>query len=222
MRALFLLALKALPAVYAAQISSNGRCGVGYGYTCLGSSFGSCCSQYSYCGSTPAYCATGCQSGYGSCSSTSPSPSQPASTTTVSKDGTCGGTKGYTCLKSTFGNCCSQYGYWYACVPLNFKCSLTESYYSGSSSAYCGTGCKSAYGSCSASKPSSTFAQTFSTVKSTRTSTSSSNSPASTQKVSTNARCGHLFNASPSGMTCLGSQWGDCCSNQSYCGSSEA
>ncbi|OAL43995.1 hypothetical protein IQ07DRAFT_636746 [Pyrenochaeta sp. DS3sAY3a] len=204
MRVVFLWALTALPAVYAQQISSNARCGVGFGYTCLGSSYGNCCSQYSYCGSTSAYCATGCQSGYGSCSSTSPSPSQSASTTTVSKDGTCGGTNGYTCLRSTFGNCCSQYGW------------------CGSSSAYCGTGCKSAYGSCSASNPSSTSVRTFSTLRSTRTSTSSTNRPVSTQKVSTNARCGFLFNASPSGMTCLGSQWGDCCSNQSYCGSSEA
>ena len=122
MRTVFLWALAALPAIHATKISHNGRCGVGFG-TCQGSSYGNCCSQYGYCGSTPAYCSVGCQSGFGSCSSSrpsssrpctsshpSPSPSAPANK--VSKDGTCGGAKGYTCLSSAFGNCCSQYGYW--------------------------------------------------------------------------------------------------------------
>lgn len=33
---------------------------------------------------------------------------------TVSPDATCGGAKGYTCLGSSFGNCCSPNGWWYA------------------------------------------------------------------------------------------------------------
>jgi hypothetical protein len=40
MRVILLSALAALPAIYAADVSRNGRCGVGFGYTCLGSSYG--------------------------------------------------------------------------------------------------------------------------------------------------------------------------------------
>ncbi|KAG9808869.1 carbohydrate-binding module family 18 protein, partial [Aureobasidium melanogenum] len=36
----------------AAPISKDGTCGGYNGYTCAGSAFGSCCSQYGYCGST--------------------------------------------------------------------------------------------------------------------------------------------------------------------------
>ncbi|KAF3043417.1 hypothetical protein E8E12_006231 [Didymella heteroderae] len=35
--------------------------------TCLGSTFGDCCSQYGYCGSSSGHCGTGCQSGFGNC-----------------------------------------------------------------------------------------------------------------------------------------------------------
>lgn len=38
--------------------------------------------------------------------------SAPAATGNVSPDQTCGGTTGYTCLNSAFGNCCSYYGFW--------------------------------------------------------------------------------------------------------------
>ncbi|KAF2026994.1 hypothetical protein EK21DRAFT_32845, partial [Setomelanomma holmii] len=52
------------------------------------------------------------------------------STSKISSDGTCGGSKGYTCEGSTFGNCCSQYGY------------------CGKTTTYCGAGCNSAFGTC--------------------------------------------------------------------------
>jgi hypothetical protein len=57
------------------KVSVDGSCGSGV--TCLGSSFGDCCSAYGWCGSTAAFCATGCQSGFGKCDtpSTSPVPS---------------------------------------------------------------------------------------------------------------------------------------------------
>jgi hypothetical protein len=63
----------------ASQTPSNdtelGRCGIN-GVKC-GEGF--CCSQYNYCGTTPEYCGTGCQSAFGQCSQGSPSaPSQPA------------------------------------------------------------------------------------------------------------------------------------------------
>ncbi|KAH7216385.1 hypothetical protein DER44DRAFT_857402 [Fusarium oxysporum] len=58
---------------------------------------------------------------------------QPTSTTqplTISPNQRCGGTTGYTCMNSRFGNCCSWYGY------------------CGSSDSYCGTGCDSNFGEC--------------------------------------------------------------------------
>lgn len=45
-------------------------------------------------------------------------PSQPASSNKVSSDGSCGADDGKTCLGSTFGDCCSSYGFWY--VLLDF------------------------------------------------------------------------------------------------------
>lgn len=55
--------------VAAGNISPNGLCGPNRGgYTCLGSTFGDCCSQYGFCGGSTAYCeADNCLSGYGSC-----------------------------------------------------------------------------------------------------------------------------------------------------------
>ncbi|KAL9580484.1 MAG: hypothetical protein Q9212_004463 [Teloschistes hypoglaucus] len=44
-----------------------------------------------------------------------PTPHKPASTSEnhqVSPDATCGGEKGYTCMGSPKGNCCSQHGWW--------------------------------------------------------------------------------------------------------------
>jgi hypothetical protein len=48
--------------------------------------------------------------------STSTSSTAPSSTGFVmSPDQSCGGTTGYTCQGSIFGNCCSFYGFWLAC-----------------------------------------------------------------------------------------------------------
>ncbi|KAI3400377.1 hypothetical protein diail_3394 [Diaporthe ilicicola] len=49
------------------KVSTDGNCGGTTAQTCLGSTFGDCCSQYGYCGSTSVYCGTGCQSGFGKC-----------------------------------------------------------------------------------------------------------------------------------------------------------
>lgn len=38
---------------------------------------------------------------------------RPTTTLRISPDQTCGGSTGYTCEGSTFGNCCSFYGFWY-------------------------------------------------------------------------------------------------------------
>lgn len=51
-------------------VSTDGTCSSTSdpeGATCLGSAFGECCSEWGYCGSTNAYCGTGCQLAFGSC-----------------------------------------------------------------------------------------------------------------------------------------------------------
>ncbi|CAI6335761.1 unnamed protein product [Periconia digitata] len=126
-------------------VSPDGSCGPKSGYTCAGSAFGNCCSAYGYCGSTSIYCdvVEGCQSLFGACGSASLSSSSnsapsltssPVPTATapsaISTDGSCGGTKGYTCVGSTFGDCCSSYGW------------------CGSSSLHCDAGCQNVFGIC--------------------------------------------------------------------------
>jgi peptidoglycan/xylan/chitin deacetylase (PgdA/CDA1 family) len=123
------------PGTIPTEVSLDGTCGGSSGYTCQGSSFGDCCSQYGWCGSTTNYCDTGCQSEFGTCGSsgtatTTTSSSGSSSTLAVSLDGTCGGTSGNTCQGSTFGDCCSQYGW------------------CGSTSAYCSDGCQTSSGTC--------------------------------------------------------------------------
>lgn len=49
---------------------------------------------------------------------------------TISPNQQCGGSTGYTCKGSSFGNCCSYYGY------------------CGKSDSYCGTGCDTNFGEC--------------------------------------------------------------------------
>lgn len=91
--------------------------------------------EYGYCGTTNAYCGSGCQPQFGSCGISDPSPSDPSqpSPTKVSRDGLCGRKSGQTCRGSGFGDCCSQYNY------------------CGGTSAYCGEGCQPLYGTCDAS-----------------------------------------------------------------------
>ncbi|KAJ0387961.1 hypothetical protein COL922a_001240 [Colletotrichum nupharicola] len=117
--------------------SSDGSCGGTKGFNCLGTNFGDCCSPYGYCGNTTAHCDTGCQSGFGKCSGT-------GSDVNVSLDGKCGttGTSGSeTCQGSTFGNCCSAYGY------------------CGSTDLHCGTGCQSSFGTCGSSSATTSSAR---------------------------------------------------------------
>ncbi|TLD08857.1 uncharacterized protein PgNI_07788 [Pyricularia grisea] len=47
------------------QVSLDGTCG--NGITCLGSSFGDCCSPSGWCGSSDDYCGSGCQPDSGMC-----------------------------------------------------------------------------------------------------------------------------------------------------------
>ncbi|CAO2648425.1 Nn.00g076920.m01.CDS01 [Neocucurbitaria sp. VM-36] len=100
------------------------------------------------------------------------SPAAPLAKRAVSTDGTCAGTQGYTCQGSSFGNCCSQYGW------------------CGSSTAHCGTGCNSAFGTCTGSgatsKPasSSTSVRLSTTIRSTSVPVSTVRSSSSTKATS--------------------------------------
>jgi hypothetical protein len=58
-------------------VTPDGSCGGSNQFTCQGSFSGNCCSQYNFCGSTDAYCGTGCQSAFGSCGSAPASSSKP-------------------------------------------------------------------------------------------------------------------------------------------------
>ncbi|KAL4924009.1 uncharacterized protein BDV17DRAFT_295820 [Aspergillus undulatus] len=106
----------------------------------------------------------------------------------VSPNGLCGpANEGYTCKGSTFGECCSTYGY------------------CGSTDEYCGDSvCDPTFGECPSHSSSDSATSTASTTMEP-TSTAISN-------ISPNGLCG----ASNSGYTCLGSQFGDCCSQYGY------
>ncbi|KAF2130461.1 carbohydrate-binding module family 18 protein [Dothidotthia symphoricarpi CBS 119687] len=124
-------------------VSPNGQCGDRSGQTCSGSTFGRCCSAYGWCGSSDAHCLTteGCQPGFGDCTIPSPvssTPPAPTPTSNVSTDGTCGGTQGFVCTGSIYGDCCSPYGW------------------CGDAAAHCGPGCQIAFGTCPVPSPTGT------------------------------------------------------------------
>ncbi|KAF2401135.1 glycoside hydrolase/deacetylase [Trichodelitschia bisporula] len=119
------------------KVSDDGACAGQTGSTCMGSTFGNCCSVNGWCGATPAYCGTGCQAGFGNCGengvAVAPPPRPPPGTALpVSEDSSCGERAGTTCMGSTFGNCCSVYGW----------CGATVN--------HCTNGCQFAYGLCGA------------------------------------------------------------------------
>ncbi|TLD28388.1 hypothetical protein PspLS_04097 [Pyricularia sp. CBS 133598] len=183
---LSLLLTLASPAFGAAvsKISPDATCGKTSAFTCQGSKWGNCCSQYNFCGSSDAYCGTGCQSAYGTCKTTTviPTPSQGLK---VSQNAACG--SGVTCQGSKWGNCCSSHGW------------------CGSSKDYCGTGCQALFGSCDAVSTSSTSrsatvrgASTSSTLATSRTTSSSTTSSSSTSSTSVTATTSSLSSSSSS------------------------
>ncbi|KAH9203225.1 hypothetical protein DL95DRAFT_321853, partial [Leptodontidium sp. 2 PMI_412] len=97
-------------------VSTDGKCGSASttGATCLGSTFGNCCSVKGNCGSSAAFCSVGnlCQTMFGTCYP-------------KSLDGKCGSasTLSASCSTSTFGNCCSVKG---NCGSSDAFCLLTN------------------------------------------------------------------------------------------------
>lgn len=70
----FLSAIAATPLhILGTRDSANKQCGATNGdSSCLMIGTPNCCSQYGWCGDTPAYCGTGCQSAYGRCGTKTP------------------------------------------------------------------------------------------------------------------------------------------------------
>jgi hypothetical protein len=95
----------------------------------------------------------------------------------VSTDGSCGDGTSFICLSSRWGDCCSSKGW------------------CGGDAAYCGTGCQSSFGNCTA------------------TSSFPPSSGSSTKSISTDGSCG-----GSTGFICLVNTFGDCCSEKGYCG----
>ncbi|KAI1854020.1 hypothetical protein JX265_003656 [Neoarthrinium moseri] len=108
------------------SISTDGQCGSN-GKTCEGSAFGDCCSSGGWCGGSETHCGAGCQEAFGNCTSNGNNP--PSGD--ISIDGNCG-SNGKTCQGSAFGDCCSSSGF------------------CGGSDAFCGAGCQTGFGVCSA------------------------------------------------------------------------
>jgi hypothetical protein len=98
----------------AMPVSRDAQCGAAAKTTCQESAWGNCCSQNGWCGPSLLYCGTGCQPGYGGCgvNATTVSAAPPSGVLVPSVDASCGGASGYTCVGSTFGNCCSEAGWW--------------------------------------------------------------------------------------------------------------
>ncbi|GAW22409.1 hypothetical protein ANO14919_119460 [Xylariales sp. No.14919] len=99
---------------------------------------------------------------------------------------------GITCQGSTFGNCCSVNGY------------------CGSSIDYCGTGCNAQFGTCSTGD---SPLPGDDPIPSTTT-TSGGATPTGALEVSIDGTCGN-------GFTCDGSDYGNCCSQYGFCGSTD-
>lgn len=102
--ALLITLVRAAPAYESSPvISLDASCSPKTGYTCLGSSFGPCCSKFSYCGNDPSYCdlELGCQSNFGTCNNP-----KPLVGGTLTTDGKFGDT--ITCSDSDWDGTCSS------------------------------------------------------------------------------------------------------------------
>ncbi|KAL0938384.1 agglutinin Isolectin 1 [Colletotrichum truncatum] len=164
------------------KITPDGTCGGINKYTCTGGTFGNCCSKWGYCGSTDGHCLNDCQSSFGDCSSITVGGKD------VSQDGACGGTNGRTCQGSTFGDCCSKWGY------------------CGSSNDHCGTDCQTSFGKCNGSGGGGTAATS-----------AAPNPPSTSGKASPDGSCGGTNGYKcPTGQCCSRRGW--CGTTSDFCG----
>ncbi|EFQ36004.1 polysaccharide deacetylase [Colletotrichum graminicola M1.001] len=121
----------------------------------------------------------------------------------ISTDATCGASNRKTCLGSAFGNCCSQYGY------------------CGSTTDHCGTGCQTGFGNCTvanavlASSASNTVLASSAANAVLVSPAATNTAPAPVVLTSLDGYCGTKYG----NTSCLGSVFGNCCSQYGYCGS---
>ncbi|RYO95142.1 hypothetical protein DL764_007744 [Monosporascus ibericus] len=200
------------------NVSSDGSCGSN-GKICLGSGLGDCCSSSNYCGSSTAHCGTGCQAGFGNCTTTGGGGGGSGGAGDgVSTDGTCSGIKGLTCRGSTFGDCCSSRGF------------------CGASTTHSGPGCQFGFGNCTAADnvlrdrfcarngktcKGSTFGDCCAASgfcggskkhRDAGCQPAFGNCSTTGSDISTDGACGK------NGKTCKGSTFGDRCSSSGFCG----
>ncbi|KAF2034342.1 DUF1929-domain-containing protein [Setomelanomma holmii] len=203
----------------AAKYSTDGTCGPANGNTlCDPNSTvytGTCCSQYGWCGNTPAHCGDGCLS---SCNNgAQPSVVQPAATPTPATggaaprdDGRCGKDFGdATCdANGAYGGCCSSYGY---CGTTDGHCLVANG---------CQNGCKDSTPISSAPVASAAATRPPSVTSSGEPVLGKPSSAASTPTgvPTVDGSCGATF-----GNTVCG-DWaqGSCCSMYGYCGNTTA
>ncbi|KAL7274155.1 hypothetical protein RUND412_002955 [Rhizina undulata] len=198
-----------IPAPAAGDYSTNGQCGpANGGLICDPNSTvytGTCCSQYGWCGNTPAHCGDGCLSGCtvtGTTTTATPVTtaaveSSTASGTAARSDGRCGTAYGgATCTGSAFGGCCSEYGY---CGTTVDHCLVANG---------CQSGCTDAAASGTSTSPATTTSGE--PVLSSPSATSSSTGGGAT----TDGTCG----STNGGTTCVGWPLGQCCSMYGFCG----
>ncbi|KNG47370.1 carbohydrate-binding module family 18 protein [Stemphylium lycopersici] len=201
----------------AAKYSQDGKCGPQNGnLLCDPNSTvysGTCCSQYGWCGSTPAHCGESCQSGCDNKpAAPQPSVAQPAGSK-ARDDGRCGKDfGGATCdANGPFGGCCSSYGY---CGKTDGHCLKANG---------CQNGCK---GDTTPAKTTSLAEPAISRPPSSTTSGepvlgkphASTAASKATGVPTTDGSCGARF-----GNTVCG-DWaqGSCCSMYGYCGNTTA
>ncbi|TDZ24311.1 Chitin deacetylase [Colletotrichum orbiculare MAFF 240422] len=231
-------------------VSTNGECGSGNGRTCQGSGFGNCCSPYNYCGNTDGHCGTGCQSIFGTCTSSSSSGALSASSSRASSAAASSGasssrassasasgsrTAGSALPSSTLpvsdnGECATNGR---SCIGYSGGSCCSQYNYCGSTDGHCGTGCQSGFGTCggSVAGSSSAAAAGSSSAAAGSASASARASSASSVRASGTASASASTNTNPStngecggtrGFNCLGTNFGDCCSPYNYCGNTTA
>ena len=170
--------------------STNGKCGPDYG-VCPNNN---CCSKYGYCGTSTAYCGTGCQSEFGKCS-TEDLPK-------VGENKKCGAGIA-TCEE---GLCCSSKGY------------------CGKTNAHCGTGCQNEFGKCgvtttttkASTTTTTTKASTTTTTTKAKTTTTTTTTKSSLPTAGSDGKCGPNKAVCKKGQCC--SSKGYCGTSSAYCG----
>ncbi|KAH7117300.1 hypothetical protein EDB81DRAFT_952826 [Dactylonectria macrodidyma] len=193
------------------NVTTDGHCGpTGADKTCLGSTYGNCCSSGGFCGDSADHCGPGCLVAFGNCTIAA----------NVTTDGTCGSKNGKICKGSGYGDCCSSSGFCGSatdhcgagcqltfgnctggasdistdgdcgtkngktCKGSTFGDCCSSSGFCGATSGHCSAGCQSGFGTCSTGAG----------------------------DISTDGSCGK------NGKTCTGSTFGDCCSSSGFCG----